>query len=575
MTFRLSIFLLVLAHLDLSYSLIEPAKRRSISRSVNYLQMVMALPGNDPSSWSQAKELSLGRFQQEDQTKNRVRKKYKRKRVPATERERRRLDRERQEEYEQIVSNGDSPDVWVFESLFPKAVWDEESIEQDLYGVKRRDKELKLARQSPKSRSKLKTSAIGASSMMRVWREPKLSSFILPYVDSPEFATSENKTERAKDDLSEEQAKAIIFEPSLSPKARNANTTILERLAAEGVETNLSGKVDLQLTRMVEDRIYGYRRGTGGTTLYDTSLMSDGAIQFREGVRLGNPLPVNAARLNYFAKKELRNNRVEEAQESYEKAIQIDPRDGRAYLGLSKCAERRRDFKLAREFLKIGIANAASCASDGTPDSGPNPFLLQALGCMEERAGHLSVAEALYISAAKSRPSHAASWVALAQLRTGKFRQGAAAGRVCFQAAERELEKAGEKPSSHVYTAWASLEYKKAGDVRRARTLFKAALEVDKKCSAAWLSLGVMEAGNENWKEAELCFETILKFDQRNSRALQAYAIMESKRPDSNSRKVIDLFERGLKANPRDAGVLQPYAIYVGNLGDIDAARDL
>jgi Tfp pilus assembly protein PilF len=100
-------------------------------------------------------------------------------------------------------------------------------------------------------------------------------------------------------------------------------------------------------------------------------------------------------------------------------------------------------------------------------------------------------------------------------------------------------------------------------------------LTVDPKCSAAWLQLGVMESNNGNFNEAELCFEAVLKFDQRNSRVLQAYAIMETKRTDSNSRKVIGLFERALKANPRDAGVLQPYALYVGDLGDIDAARDL
>jgi Tfp pilus assembly protein PilF len=131
------------------------------------------------------------------------------------------------------------------------------------------------------------------------------------------------------------------------------------------------------------------------------------------------------------------------------------------------------------------------------------------------------------------------------------------------------------KSSAHVYTAWAAMEYKKAGDVRRARNLFKLALKADKQCSAAWLQLGVMEGNNENWDQAELCFETVLKFDQRNSRVLQAYAIMESKRPNSMSRKVIGLFERALKVNPRDAGVLQPYALFVAELDDIDAARDL
>jgi tetratricopeptide (TPR) repeat protein len=303
--------------------------------------------------------------------------------------------------------------------------------------------------------------------------------------------------------------------------------------------------------------------------------MSDGAIKFREGVRLGNPLPVNAARLNYLAKKELRNNRVEEAQELYEEAIKVDPRSGMAYLGLSRCAKRRRDFALAKECLKVGIGSSVSFTDDGTADCGGNPFLLQALGCLEEKAGNLAQAEALFIEAARSRPSHAASWVALGQLRTEKYRQSAIAGRVCYQTAERELAKADMKPSAHVYTAWASMEYKKAGDVRRARNLFKLALKADKRCSAAWLQLGVMEANNENWDQAELCFETVLKFDQRNSRVLQAYAIMESKRPDSNSRKVIGLFERALAVNPRDAGVLQPYALFVAALDDIDAARDL
>ena len=226
--------------------------------------------------------------------------------------------------------------------------------------------------------------------------------------------------------------------------------------------------------------------------------MGDGAVKFREGVRLGNPLRINADRLNYHAKKEFRSNKLEEAQELYEEAIRIDPRDGRAYLGLARCAERRRDFKLARECLRMGIAQSVSCAPDGTPDTGANPFLLQTLGCLEEKAGRLSQAESLYISAVRSRPSHAASWVALAQLRTRKFRQGAAAGRVCFQAAERELQKAGLPPSAWVYTAWASLEYKKCGDVRRARQLFKEALKADKRCSAAWLQLGVMEAENEH-----------------------------------------------------------------------------
>lgn len=495
-------------------------------------------------------------YDNSDQQRRKRQKKYQRSFIPKTERERKRLTRERQQQYEKIVqrADGTAPSIWSFESLFPKAVRDEESIDEDLYGASRRDQQ----------------------------------------VEKMQLEKMQYLSEDESDDLTDEEAKRNIFQSSFSdikslektskPTARTiqnvesspatiATSQQSDLTASIANETSTSsGKVDFALTRMVEDRLYGYRRGTD---MYETSLLGEGAIQFREGVRLGKPLRVNADRLNYHAKKELRGNRLEEAQELYEMAISIDPFDGRAYLGLSNCAQRRRDFKLAREYLKIGIAQSASCASDSTPDNGANPFLLQALGCLEEKSGRLSQAESLYISAVRSRPSHAASWVALAQLRTRKFRQGAAAGRVCYQAAERELKKVGLPPSSYVYTAWASLEYKKCGDVRRARKLFKAALKVDKKCSAAWLQLGCMEADLENWDEAELCYETVLKFDQRNTRVIQAYAIMESKRPGSRSRKVLGLFERALKANPRDAGVLQAYGLYVAKLGDVDSARDL
>ena len=536
---------------------------------------------SDTSSWSNAKAVSLERFQRQENSKQRVRKKYQRKRIPETEQEGRRLNQERQAQYDEIRSSaeGECPSIWSFESLFPRPVWDKESIDRDLYLVKRRDisVEKERAPAKVKSKSKMKTSAVGGSSMMRVWRAPKLSSFVLPYTDlqgedRPELSRSRTVLARDDDTMTDEEANDKLYEPS-APVTDADNTTsmsISEQIAASVV--NSSGKVDYELTRMVEDRIYGMRRGSN---LYDTSLMGDGAVKFREGVRLGNPLKVNTDRLNYFAKKELRKDRVEEAQEMYEMALEIDPRDGRAYLGLSRCAQRRRDFQLARKMLSIGIANSVSIGPDGVPDAGANPFLLQALGCLEEQTGNLAQAEALYLAAVKSRPSHAASWVALGQLRTIKFLQGASAGRACFQAAERELQQAGQPPNAHVYTAWASMEYKKAGDIRRSRNLYRQALNVDKRCSAAWLQLGVMEANCEHWREAELCFETVLKFDQRNSRVLQAYALMEAKRPDSESRKVIDLFERALKTNPRDAGVLQPYALYVAQLGDIDAAREL
>ena len=405
---------------------------------------------------------------------------------------------------------------------------------------------------------------------------------------------------------------AVSIGVPLAPRPSPPPATVDKESTTEA-STSESQNVDKDLTRMVEDRIYGYTRSSDGMSIqYATSLLdSSRAVQFREGVRLGKALSVNVDRLVHFAKKDMSHGRLEEAQEFYLQAVKMDPTDGRAYLGLSRIAQRRGDLDYAKALLKEGIGRSSGGfvtvrgSSDkkkdswtksgkedwaskagpklGTiPDIGPNPFLLQTLGTLEQKMGNLAAAEELYLQALRSRPSHAAAWVALAQLRTKELRQGAKAGRACYQSAERELQRIGAKPNAFVYTAWASMEYKKRKDddmksVKRARELYRKALEADPRCSAAYLQLGVMESDCGNFDTAEEYFEKVLTFDQRNSRVLQAYAIMESRRPrdEVNSRRVLDLFERALKVNPRDAGVYQAYALYVVELGDIEAARDL
>lgn len=402
---------------------------------------------------------------------------------------------------------------------------------------------------------------------------------------------------------------AVSVGVPLAPRPSPPPTTV----TAESAKSEPQN-IDKDLTRMVEDRIYGYTRSSDGMSIeYATSLLdSSRAVQFREGVRLGKALSINVDRLVHFAKKDMSHGRLEEAQEFYLQAVKMDPTDGRPYLGLSRIAQRRGDLEYAKALLKEGIARSSggfvtvrgppekkidnrtkkSGKKDvntdagpklGTiPDAGPNPFLLQALGTLEQKMGNLAAAEELYLQALRSRPSHAAAWVALAQLRTKELRQGAKAGRACYQSAERELQRIGAKPNAFVYTAWASMEYKKGKEddmksVRKSRELYRKALEADPRCSAAYLQLGVMESECGNFDTAKECFEKVLTFDQRNSRVLQAYAIMESRRPrdEVNSRRVLDLFERALSVNPRDAGVYQAYALYVVELGDIDAARDL
>ncbi len=505
----------------------------------------------------------------------RRRKKYKRKRPRrGSEVENYKLKQKRQQKYEELRKDIRAKDgkgaanLWDFESLFPDPVWDDETILKDLYEISERD-------------SKTKSGSVKQKQGAGGLNVGSVTEKMLKQLQEKPSTLSKSSTKVDVSLTKELKSRGVIGKSKIKKAPRvGSNSTDAYSVASTTSTTNANNtKIDVPLTRMVEDRLYGFKRDQMGDFEYDTSLMGEGAVKFRDGVRLGNSLKVNADRLTHFAKKELNKGKLEEAEELYEKAIEMSPRDGRAYLGLSKIAQRRRDFKYAKECLKSGIANSFSDGTNGengykVADSGPNPFLLQALGSLEERMGHLAEAERLYIAAAKSRPSHAAAWVALAQLRTRKLRQGPNAGRMCYQTAEVELKRAGLKQSSHVYTAWAALEWK-SGEIRKARDLFQMALQIDPRCSAAWNQLGVMETNEENWDEAEKCFETVLKYDRRNSRVLQAYAIMETKRPDSDSRRAIGLFEKALKANPRDGGVLQAYALYVAKLGDIGAARDL
>lgn len=522
------------------------------------------------------------------------RRKYSRK-LPLSPTERSALTkrRKRQSLYEEMrlkslnITN-EPPSIWSFESLFPRPVWDEESILNDLFGNKLREEEVVNVRQSRRREEEE--------------QQQQQQRVVDDDVGVDTGVTGVEKEERAVADSDFKfDNKSNKFNSTNSFTTSNNNTEYKE-------------KVDEALTRMVRDRQSGLTRNP------------DGSVQFKDNNSHNRAIPLNTDRLNYFAKKDLSHGKVEEAQSYYLRAVRSDPADGRAYLGLSRIAQRRGDYEYARSLLKRGIQKSSWGYVDvrgpyqdklkdngsnnnngggggsnnsinnknnrdkkkqwkagpiiGTiRDNGPNPFLLQALGALEQKTGHIGTAEDLYLQALRSRPSHAAAWVSLAQLRTKQLRQGAHAGRVCYQSAEHELKRIGGKPNAFVYTAWARNEYVKGDEttVRRARELYQRALDADPHCSTAYLQLGAMESDCGNFDRARECFESVLKFDRKNSRVLQAYAIMESRRPreEVDSRKVLDLFERALKANPRDAGVYQAYALYVKELGDVDAARDL
>ena len=593
------------------------SKSSSSSSSAKSKQQTKRAKNTINSSSSNTKKKNKGYNKKQKRRKPRYTRKIP---LSPSEKALRITSKKRRAAYEQMRSqsleqNQEPPSMWSFDSLFPDPVFDGKSIREDLYGSKERENEMKEKREIEITKQRtLEMDKVESEYLIGVDEEEK--------VDNVENAleVTKGKAISKKEDL-ELTRQAIMKQDEQASSSSSATTAPSEQQSPQ------PAPVDRTLTRIVQDRLYGLTRSPAGSIQYSTSLLdSSRAVQFREGVRLGKALTLNIDRLCYFAKTDFKHGRLEEAQEYYIQAQNLDPTDGRPYLGLSRIAQRRGDLQRARGLLNEGIAKSSggyvkvkgpptvsvvkkkrksSSGSSGKsfknksdvdfkeeegktlgtiPDLGPNPFLLQTLGTLEEKLGNLHAAEELYLQALRSRPSHAASWVALAQLRNKKLRQSASAGRACYQSAERELLRIGAKPNAFVYTAWASMEYKKGSreddvmGLRRSRELYSKALEADPHCSVAYLQLGVMESECGNFNEAKKYFEKVLTFDQRNSRVLQAYAIMESRRlpkEDVDSRRVIDLFERALKANPRDAGVYQAYALYVADLGDIESARDL
>ena len=132
------------------------------------------------------------------------------------------------------------------------------------------------------------------------------------------------------------------------------------------------------------------------------------------------PLKINLDLLTHRARVLERRGDLQGARETFEHCTQIDPRDGRAWLALSRSSGRAGRPDEAERLLKRGLSYEPR-----------SPHLLQAYGSLLERRGRQDEALELYTAALGSRPSHAPSWVACGLL-LERRRELAAAGS-CLQ----------------------------------------------------------------------------------------------------------------------------------------------
>lgn len=186
------------------------------------------------------------------------------------------------------------------------------------------------------------------------------------------------------------------------------------------------------------------------------------------------PLRINLDLLTYRARKLAQWGNRKGAIRTYKRCIELDPLDGRAWLGLAQIRIEQKRLKEAGELLRQGIKK------DPT-----NAFLIQAYGKLHELLDKPDEALELYQRAVRTQPRHSPSWVALGLL-LGKRKQWLASGK-CLQIACTVAPKS--------YFAWQVMGqwHKQQGDLVAAREAFRRSLLLNNRNAATFHAWGMLE----------------------------------------------------------------------------------
>ena len=186
------------------------------------------------------------------------------------------------------------------------------------------------------------------------------------------------------------------------------------------------------------------------------------------------PLAINLDLLNHRARTLVRRRDAAGAEETWARCVELDPLDGRAYLGLAKLRRGRGDDGGAEAALRDGLRALPRSA-----------YLLQAYGQLLERRGLADDALQLYARALRSEPAHEASWVACSLL-LQRRKQRAAAWQ-CLQFARAVA------PSSYFVWQVIGQWHAREGEVAAARDAFKRSLRINVNNAATLHAWGVLE----------------------------------------------------------------------------------
>lgn len=278
----------------------------------------------------------------------------------------------------------------------------------------------------------------------------------------------------------------------------------------------------------------------------------------------------------------------------YQRARALDPRDGRAYVGMGQVLRQLGEYDAARRCYQDG------CDATG----GENAYIWQAWGTLEAEEGNVSRARQLYDAATAADKTHAAAWHAwgMFEKSQGNYQRARdlfvkgmrmvphpranphlyqslgvmAMERGRIQEA-REHFKEGTKTeagarSAALWQAWAILESRE-GNSDQARKLFQCGLVVDPNNRYVWLSWAVFEARQGFADRARSLLTRGCKLNPGDPPLLQALARLEAAEGNMTTARI--LFEQGTKLDPLHQANWQAWALAEWKHGDIDYAREL
>eukprot|EP01036_Dinobryon_divergens_P023540 gene23540-31895_t len=259
--------------------------------------------------------------------------------------------------------------------------------------------------------------------------------------------------------------------------------------------------------------------------------------------------------LTYSARQEFIKRNFTGSLLLYNRCIDYNPADGRAWLGI------------ARIYWKIGGSRRAALAEkaykDGLTYNPKNPYLLQAYAVMLIKLGQVKEAQKLLIVSVKSNPSHAASWCSLADI---NFRNGdIGTARFCYTSAVEN------DPRSYVaLQAWGQLESNKrwGGDVSKARSLFRQAVDVSGNDSVhSYHAWALLERREGNLEESQRLLNIAMERFPQSTRIRLSLAELQELRGGRTKESVQiirEIFRDGIDiaAAIGDAGFVQSWAMF-------------